>query len=104
VLSKEFENCQTPDSTLGQPLQRNNLDEGSSTVTKAADARRIKFHGLRHTSATLMLQAGEPVNVVQEHLGHHKVEITLNVYAHVLKAMETRAVARRATWLTALPG
>ena len=63
-----------------------------------AGVKRIKFHGLRHTVATLMLAAGVPVHVVQRRLGHSKVEKTLNVYSHVLPSMQQEAAAR----LTAL--
>jgi integrase len=51
-------------------------------LIKAAGVRRIKFHGLRHTTATLMLAAGVPPHVVQRRLGHSKVEMTLGIYAH----------------------
>ena len=53
----------------------------------------IKFHGLRHTCATLLLQAGTPVHVVSERLGHAKVSMTLEVYAHVLPDMQREAAA-----------
>ena len=43
----------------------------------------IRLHDLRHTWATLALQAGEHPKVVQERLGHAKVSITLDVYSHV---------------------
>ena len=36
------------------------------------------------TCATLLLQAGVPANVVQQRLGHKKIEITLGIYAHAL--------------------
>jgi len=55
--------------------------------------RAIKFHGLRHTCATLLLKAGTPVHVVSERLGHSKVSRTLEVYAHVLPDMQTEAAA-----------
>ena len=64
-----------------------------ATVIKAADVRPIKFHGLRHTCATLLLQAGVPVKVVSERLGHTKVSMTLDVYAHVLPEMQRDAAA-----------
>jgi integrase len=44
----------------------------------------MPFHGLRHTSATLLLRAGVNVRVVSERLGHQDVGTTLRVYAHVL--------------------
>jgi integrase len=60
----------------------------------AANVRRIKFHGLRHTSATLSLQTGTPVHVVAARLGHSKVEMTLNVYAHALPNQQRVAAER----------
>jgi integrase len=43
----------------------------------------IRLHDLRHTHATLLLAAGEPVKVVSERLGHASATITLTVYQHV---------------------
>ena len=43
--------------------------------------------------ATPLLRAGEPVHVVSERLGHKSVEITLNIYAHVLPNMQEQAAA-----------
>ncbi len=68
-------------------------------VIKAAGVKRIKFHGLRHTSATLMLVAGVPPHVVQRRLGHGKIEMTLSVYSHVLPGMQQDAAARLAVLL-----
>ncbi|PPB08651.1 hypothetical protein C4A77_07465 [Brevibacillus laterosporus] len=47
-----------------------------------------RFHDLRHTHATLLLQLGENPKVVSERLGHADVYITLNIYAHVLPTMQ----------------
>ena len=44
----------------------------------------LRFHDLRHTSATLALQAGIPAKVVSDRLGHASVAFTLDTYAHVL--------------------
>ena len=54
----------------------------------------IKFHGLRHTVATLMLSAGVPPHVVQRRLRHSKIEMTLGVYAHALPVMQCDAAAK----------
>lgn len=79
----------------GDPLQANNLGERQlDRLIKAAGVKRIRFHGLRHTCATLMLQAGVPAKVVQERLGHKRIEITLNAYAHVLPGMQEDAVKK----------
>ena len=60
-------------------------------VVSVSGAPAIKFHGMRHTCATLMLKAGQPVHVVSERLGHSKVSMTLEVYAHVLPDMQADA-------------
>ena len=95
VFAKEGGSRQRTVDTLGDPLQMNNLGQREfATLTKRAEVRRIKFHGMRHTCATLMLQAGISSRVVQERLGHQKIEITMNVYAHVLPAMQQDAAAK----------
>jgi integrase len=92
VFAKEWGELRTRKDLLGQPLQKNNLGERSfDRLSKAANVRRIKFHGLRHTCATLLLRAGVPVHVVAERLGHSDVSITLNTYAHVLPDMQREA-------------
>jgi integrase len=51
---------------------------------------RIRLHDLRHTHATLLLVAGEPVKVVSERLGHANAMITLTVHQHVHPAWAAR--------------
>ncbi len=53
--------------------------------------KRIPFHGLRHTHATLLLKEGVNVKVVSERLGHANISITLDTYAHVLPSMQQQA-------------
>lgn len=48
-----------------------------------AGIRPIRIHHLRHTSASLLLQQGASMKVVQEWLGHRDVRITMNTYAHL---------------------
>ncbi len=61
---------------------------------RAADVPRIRFHDLRHTHATLALQAGVPAKVVSERLGHATVAFTLDVYSHVIPALQEDAAER----------
>jgi integrase len=60
----------------------------------AAGLPRIRFHDLRHTHATLALQAGVPAKVVSERLGHATVAFTLDVYSHVIPALQEDAAER----------
>ncbi|MGC4084259.1 MAG: site-specific integrase [Vicinamibacterales bacterium] len=94
AFAKEWNDVKGHGDTLGHPLQLNNLGEREfARLIKAAKVRRIKFHGLRHTCATLLLQAGQPVHVVGERLGHTRVAMTMEVYAHVLPDMQQDAAA-----------
>ena len=49
------------------------------------------MHDLRHTSATLMLQAGVSPKVAQQRLGHADFGTTMDIYSHVLDDMEKEA-------------
>ena len=51
----------------------------------------IRLHDLRHTWATLALQAGVHPKVVQERLGHSSIAITLDIYSHVTGPMASDA-------------
>jgi integrase len=51
----------------------------------------IRFHDLRHTAASLMLNDGTPPIVVSRRLGHSKASITLDVYGHLIPDMDAKA-------------
>ena len=53
----------------------------------------IRLHDLRHSNATVLIQAGVSPKVVQQRLGHADVNITLNTYTHVLPSMDQEAAA-----------
>jgi integrase len=63
-------------------------------VQRGASVPRLTFHGLRHTSATLMLLNGEHPKIVSERLGHSSVAITIDRYSHVLEGMQEAAADR----------
>lgn len=50
----------------------------------------MKFHALRHTSATLLLFSGTNIKTVSARLGHAKLETT-NIYLHALKSADKAA-------------
>lgn len=54
----------------------------------------ITLHGLRHTHATVLLEAGENPKVVQERLGHTTITTTMDTYSHVTPTMQRSAVDR----------
>lgn len=56
--------------------------------------RKIRFHDLRHTHASLALQAGVSAKVVCNRLGHASVAFTLDVYSHVVPSLQEEAAER----------
>ena len=75
VFAKEYGDLTNRRDQIGLPLQSNNLGERHfDPLISAAEVKRITFHGMRHTCATLLLQAGEPVHVVSKRLGHARVQ------------------------------
>jgi integrase len=92
VFAKEWPHVNGKHDTLGDALSLNNIGQREfARLTKMAGVRPIKFHGLRHTSATLALEGGVSAKVVQERLGHKKIMTTLDIYAHRLPAMDQAA-------------
>jgi integrase len=71
-------------STIGTPLDRENLRRRYKRLLKKAGLPEIRFHDLRHTAATLMLNNNIPVIVVSRRLGHSQPSITLDVYGHLI--------------------
>lgn len=63
------------------------------------DLPHIPLHGLRHTHATLLLEAGVPLKVVQERLGHASIAITADLYSHVTQTMQRSAVDKFAAMM-----
>ena len=59
VFAREWGQLQRKQQTLGQPLQLTRVKrQDYANIMKVAGVRRITFHGLRHTCATLLLQGG----------------------------------------------
>jgi integrase len=100
VFAKEWGDVHGREDSLGGPLQVNTIGQREfDRLIKAAGVKRIKFHGMRHTVATLMLSAGVPAHVVQRRLGHSKIEMTLGIYALALPTMQQDAASRLAALL-----
>ena len=60
-------------------------------LLKKAGLKRIKFHGLRHSAATLLLGQAVHPKVVAEMLGHSRISTTLDLYSHVTEGMQQEA-------------
>jgi len=89
-------------STVGTPVDWRNMYREFKSILKKADLPDIRFHDLRHTAATLMLQQGIHPKVVQERLGHSNISLTLNTYSHVLPSMQDAAAEKMDEFLRLL--
>ena len=54
----------------------------------------IRFHDLRHSSATMLLGMKVHPKIVQEILGHSQISITMDIYSHVLPTMQEEAMRK----------
>jgi integrase len=81
-------------STMGTPQDPRNVLAAFKGILVQAGLPDIRFHDLRHTAASLMLQQGIHPKVVQERLGHSKINITLDIYSHVLPSLQNEAAAK----------
>ena len=63
-------------------------------ILERAGCKRIRFHDLRHTFATLSLESGMDVKTLSAMLGHVSAATTLDIYTHVTGDMQTEAAAK----------
>lgn len=79
-------------------IKENGEFRGSDTIKYASKVInyelgiQFNFHALRHTHATMLIEAGVPVKAVSDRLGHGNVRTTLETYVHVTERMKTDAV------------
>lgn len=101
VFAKNWEDIRKHGDSLGDPIQMNNIGQRQfADLIDEAKVKTITFHGMRHTCATLALQAGTQPHVVQQMLGHKRIEITLGIYGHVLPDMKDEAAEKLSAILT----
>jgi integrase len=79
----------------GQPLNYSNMVQRYFLkALKDAEIPRLRFHDLRHTYASLLIEQGENIKYVQTQLGHSTPTVTLNVYSHLMKDSNQEAACR----------
>jgi integrase len=76
-------------STVGSPIDPTNLLKQFRHLLKKAELPAIRFHDLRHTAASLMLNNGIDVLIASRRLGHAKPSITLDVYGHFMPSKQS---------------
>ena len=88
---------------VGTPILHSNLRRGFRQLLKESGLPKIRFHDLRHTAASLMLNNGIPVLIVSRRLGHAKPSITLDVYGHLIPSKQEEAASLMDDLMTPIP-
>jgi integrase/predicted RNA-binding Zn-ribbon protein involved in translation (DUF1610 family) len=78
----------------GEPYHPEVVSRSFRQAVRRAMLPMIRPHDLRHTHATLALQADIHPKVVSERLGHANISITLDTYSHAIPAMQEEAAER----------
>ena len=78
----------------GRPVPWRSLGAAFVRAQARAGVRRRRFHDMRHSFATLLLEAGEEVAVISKMLGHADYATTVNVYSHLSTEPSRVAAAR----------
>jgi integrase len=71
----------------GDYLQQSTIRDRFLHDLTSAGLPAMRLHDLRHTAATLMLEAGQQPHTVQRTLGHSNIAMTLGLYGHVTGTM-----------------
>ena len=79
---------------IGTPLDGTAVTKVFHHMLDKAGLPQRRFHGLRHSSATLLLVQGVSLRVVVDVLGHSQIGLTMNTYSHVILDLR-RDAARR---------
>ena len=88
----------------GNPLDANNFNHRLwRPLLEKAKLRRIRFHDLRHTYASLLIAQGESLAYVKDQLGHSSIKITVDLYGHLVPGANRGAVERLADATTRNP-
>jgi integrase len=78
----------------GRPLHQNAVRLRFFQLLKGAGVRRVRFHDLRHTFASLLLQQGESPVYVKDQMGHSSIQVTVDSYGHLIPGGNKQAVDR----------
>ena len=83
-------------SDVRQPLDDSRIRKAVVAIVKKAELRRRKkiLHVMRHTFASLLLQQGESPTYVKEQMGHSSIQVTVDIYGHLIPGGNRAAVDR----------
>ncbi len=79
----------------GKPLDPNNMRRQIFyRALDLAELRRVRFHDLRHTFTSLLIQQGESLAYIKDQMGHYSIQMTIDTYGHLVPGTNRQAVDR----------
>ncbi len=72
-------------------------------VLAKAGIRKVRLHDLRHTFGSLLIQAGASIVYVKEQMGHSSIQVTVDIYGHLIPGANVAYVDRLDARLTQTP-
>lgn len=79
----------------GRPIEKGNLIRRHFEPTlRKAGLRRIRFHDLRHTFASLLIEQGEHPKYIQSQMGHSSISVTMDTYGHLMNTVNQESAKR----------
>jgi integrase len=78
----------------GTQIDPSNLRKLFNRLLTDAKMRRVRFHDLRHTFASLLIAQGESLAYVKEQMGHSSIQVTVDIYGHLVPGGNRQAVDR----------
>jgi integrase len=78
----------------GTPWHPNTFSDAFGKTLVRSGLKKIRFHDLRHTHASLLLKQGVHPKVVSERLGHSNIGITMDLYSHIMPGLQEEAARK----------
>lgn len=76
----------------GKPMRPDSISQWWRRFTNKCKLRHIRFHDLRHTSATFLINENVQSKIISSRLGHSNIQTTMNIYGHFLEEADEGAV------------
>ena len=76
-----------------KPLSPTTIGRKKNKYCELAEIKKIKIHEFRHSHASLLLSMNVPITVISERLGHSDINMTFNIYSHMIPKDEDKAVS-----------
>ncbi len=82
-------------SEIGKPIDKNNIIRRRfEPALRRAGLRRLRFHDLKHTYASLLIAEGEHPKYIQSQMEHSSINVTLDTYGHIMNTINHESAKR----------